>query len=342
MSSSSTRILSPEEIALGAGEQTPFLRYPERSTVFGEREMRLRQLAAGHAMGDFLAFIAELAHAQGEELAGPIAVALPSDAQIDSASRAGLPLLAATNWQRDGRWIELLRGVLSRTAARLSDNPARRAVVALAAMPDAYLEHQADRLLGGVMLGLDLGAAPLVAAGLQVYFTHLVLATRDAHLEARLAPFGRIDDETICPCCASRPVAGIVRIGAAEAGFRYLACALCSTQWHMVRIKCSHCLSTKGISYQSLRAPGEGEPATGNVEGAASVARAVQAECCAECGHYLKIVHMERDPNVEPAADDLATVTLDLLVSDSGLVRHGINPMLLFGDPDAPPDPGGG
>ena len=93
-------------------------------------------------------------------------------------------------------------------------------------------------------------------------------------------------------------------------------------------------LFRSGISFQALQAA--------DAKGKAREA-AVQVECCDECGHYLKIVHMEKDPHVEPMADDLASITLDLLVSETGLQRHGVNLMLLFGDPDAsaPPDPGG-
>ena len=47
---------------------------------------------------------------------------------------------------------------------------------------------------------------------------------------------------------------------------------------------------------------------------------------------------MEKDVHVEPVADDLASVTLDLLVADAGRQRHGVNLLLLFGDPDADPD----
>jgi len=120
----------------------------------------------------------------------------------------------------------------------------------------------------------------------------------------------------------------VSRIGGDSAGTRYLHCALCSSQWHLVRIKCARCLQTKGIHYQSLQQADAQEPATG------APRAAVEAETCDECGHYLKIVHMERDAHVEPVADDLATVTLDLLVSEAGFERHGVNLMLLFGDPD--------
>ena len=53
-------------------------------------------------------------------------------------------------------------------------------------------------------------------------------------------------------------------------------------------------------------------------------------------------MNLAKDPHAEAMADDLASVTLDLLVSDEGLDRHGVNLLLLFGDPDAAPDPGGG
>ena len=347
VNSSTARLLSPEEIAVRAGGDIPFLRFAERSTVFGEREMRLRQLAVGHPMGDYLLFIAELARAQAQVLLGGIDLRLPDEAEIERAARAGTPVLSATEWKRDPRWTTLLRDMLVRIDSRLADGPARGVVRGLAEQPDAYLDAQADRLLAGVMLGLDLAGAPLLAAGLQVYFTHLVTATQAGAATARLAPFGRTDDQTLCPCCGSRPTASVTRIGADESGHRYLACSLCSTQWHMVRIKCSNCMSTQGITYQSLRAlsdgdglgdrdaEGVGQVLRGSaVEGATTAARAVEVECCAACRHYLKIVHMERDPEVDPAADDLASITLDLLASDSGETRHGVNLMLVFGGAD--------
>ncbi|MBU3651019.1 MAG: formate dehydrogenase accessory protein FdhE, partial [Limnohabitans sp.] len=57
--------------------------------------------------------------------------------------------------------------------------------------------------------------------------------------------------------------------------------------------------------------------------------------------HYLKIMDMSRDAHVDPVADDLASVTLDLLVSETGLQRHGVNYLLLWGN-DAPEDPRAG
>jgi FdhE protein len=291
-------------------------------------------------MRDYLLFVADLVHGQHGLLQQHPAVPLPTAAQIDAAASAGQPTLAFADWPRDPAWRTQLHTLLDDLASRLPAGAAREAVQRTRTLDDAALERFADRLLSGAVAGLDLAAAPLVAAGLQLYFTHLVIATQAARGDDRLPPFGRTDDTRLCPCCGSLPTASVNRIGGDAQGYRYLHCALCSTQWHMVRIKCSHCESTKGISYHGLEAlAGHTPPAPG----------AVQAEACGECGHYLKILHMAKDNGVEPLADDLASLTLDLLVSETGLTRHGVNLMLLFGEshdePDgggtAPPDPGG-
>jgi FdhE protein len=80
----------------------------------------------------------------------------------------------------------------------------------------------------------------------------------------------------------------------------------------MVRVTCSHCQNTKGISYQSI----ENGP------------RGIRAECCDSCHTYRKIVYQEEDGSVEPVADDLASVALDLLLGDAGYHRTSPNPLL--------------
>jgi FdhE protein len=280
-------------------------------------------------MRDFLIFIAELARAQHDILQSYPAVALPDAAALNTAARAGQAPLPAVYWPRDPLWRTEFRRMLDGLLPRLADCPAQAAVRTLLQISDQDLEQQADCLLHNVMLGLDMAAAPLIAAGLQVYWTHMVLVMQEARGAVRDAPFGRTADATLCPCCASRPTASVSRIDAGGGNYRYLHCSLCSAQWHMVRIKCSHCESTKGIHYQSLQ-PVAAAPSTGP-----SIKQAVEAETCDECRHYLKIVRMERDQAVEPVADDLASLTLDLLVSEAGFQRHGVNLMLLFGDPDS-------
>jgi FdhE protein len=332
--SATVRVMSPEEIAARAGGETPFLHWPQRESVFAEREMRLRQLARGHAMEDYLGFLARIAHQQQGLLKTFPSVPLPDAQAADRAARAGLPLIPAADWPRDPAWRQVVRD-MSRALSQEVSGKAADVLANLADADEVFLERQADALLHGLVTGLDLATAPVVGAALQVYWTHMLLATRDFH-QGQGQPFGRIDDETVCPCCGSRPTASVTRSAGESLGQRYLHCSLCGQQWHMVRIKCPHCLSGKSLAYQSLTGT------SGDSDSAAATAK-VQAETCDDCGTYLKIVHTDRDPFVDPVADDVASVTLDLLVAETGKERHGVNFMLLFGDGggDPPPDQGG-
>lgn len=348
ISGATVRVMSPEEIAARPGGDTPFFQWPQRGTLFAERAMRLRQLARGHAMGDFLNFAADIAMAQQARMGAMPPMPLPDAQALDRAASEGRPPLAAGDWPRDPAWHGVLRALVAdlRASAPAGAQPA---LDRLAGADEAYLERQADALLNGLLpgsgQGLDLACAPIVAAALQVVWTHLVLEVqRQWSQQGRGGagqPFGRIDDGGLCPCCGSRPVASITRAEGDLLGQRYLHCALCSMQWHLVRIRCAHCGNGKHIAYQSLDAA----DAEGDDSGARAAQAAVQAETCEDCGHYLKILHSDRDPFVEPVADDLASLTLDLLLAESGLQRHGLNLMLLFGEPEPPgqppPDPGG-
>ncbi|TXI14981.1 MAG: formate dehydrogenase accessory protein FdhE [Ottowia sp.] len=318
------QINTPEAIQLRSGLDIPQLLLPDPARVFADRALRLRQQAAGHAMRDYLMLMAVVCEAQHQRLRHYPAVPLPTPAQIGTATAEGTPLLACEHWPRAPEWRTELRALLALVLDQLpADSPARAGVQGVAALPDEALEQQASRLLAGITLGLDLAAAPLIAAGLQLYFTHLVAATRAASGEV----FTMAENATRCPCCASPATASITRLGGAQEGQRYLYCALCSSQWHMNRVQCAHCLATQGIHYQSLQAIDQDQPS--------ATKPAVEAETCDACHHYLKVVHLESDVHGEPVADDLATVTLDLLVSDAGFERHGVNLLLLFGDADA-------
>ena len=63
---------------------------------------------------------------------------------------------------------------------------------------------------------------------------------------------------------------------------------------------------------------------TSNEEGAA----AVRAETCEQCRAYRKILYQEKDTGVEPVADDVASVALDLLLGEEGYHRASGNPLL--------------
>lgn len=306
------KLLTPEEIAAQAGSTIPYLRLPERSSAFADRAARLRALGSGHAMEGYLDFIALLADEQQALLEHMPPVRLPSPAHIAQCNEHGIPPLNFQTHARDQQWCNGLRHLLRALADRTSDR-LQQVIVDLERSRDELYEAQASKLLAGVTMGLDIATAPLIGAGLQVYFTHLAIALGEG-------AFPRAAVATLCPCCGSRPTSSVARIGAKDAGYRFLHCALCNTEWHMVRIKCTQCESTKGISYLA-------------VDDGAPDKKAVKAEVCEECGTYLKICYMDRDPRVEPVADDLATLSLDLLVADTGKSPSGVNFMLVHGDP---------
>lgn len=335
--SETRRLLSPEEIAAQSPQQVPFIRLPKRESVFADRETRLRQLAASHPMRDYLLFLADLTHAQHLLLQNFPAIELPSFEQVKAAQLKGKAPILPIDMIKSAHFMLAINAILKEVSSYPLNTAVKAQITQMQSTSDEVLYRQAERLLSGVMVGLDMAAVPFIAAALQTYWTHLVIATNEQHEAAKLVAFDRVDDVKHCPCCGSRPTASITRIGT-ESGSRYLQCSLCSTQWHMVRIQCAHCESSKSISYQSLEPLAEHQlPATGAAKDA------VQAEVCDDCGHYLKIVHMEKDPYVDAAADDLASITLDLLVSEEGRQRYGVNLLLLFGDPEPPPGspPGG-
>ncbi len=324
MSVAQQRLLSPEEIAGQTPSRIPRALLPDAGDVFARRAARLRALADGHAAGPYLAFVARIAERQQQalEAAGP----LPRRdlAGVERARDHGFPPVALASEPLSAEWRGVLRAIVSGVEPQLPPQ-ARPVLRRLLEAPDALLDQQAQRLLNGTALGLDTASAPFIGAALQVHATRRALALPAGVLEGS-AP------TSLCPCCGSPPVASVVRIGGDAAGLRYLQCSLCSTQWHMVRIKCARCQSTKGISYYALDDAGAhvDEP-TGN---APRHGHPVMAEACTECGSYTKIVYMDRDPAVDACADDLATLTLDLLMDEREFLRWGVNFMLLHGDPD--------
>ncbi len=299
-------VIQPGTIEAPAGE-IPFLLLPERN-AFQTRAARLSVLAEGHALADYLRFLAALARAQHESLSLFRHVPLPEAQQLERCREHGLPPLGTQGWTRDPAWREALRRILTQLEAGALPEAARATIARLKDADDASLERLADALLNGDYEKLDRATIPFIGASLQAYWLHLV-TTLGA------GAFGRLDTPHLCPACGSAPTASVVRIGAADHGLRYLTCSLCNSQWHAVRIKCVFCDITKGISYYGI-------------EGGSA---AIKAESCDACQGYLKILYMEKDPNVDALADDVASVALDVLMAESGITRNGVNFFLLGG-----------
>ena len=309
------RILEPGQIETLAQRSIPRVRLPDRTQVFARRAARLRELADASPIADYLRLLARIVTAQHEALAG-FDPDLPSAARIALAREHRMPPLHAPDWPRDPRWRDLVRKVAD-AAADTPDLPEALANLCarLRAAGAAWLDAQADALLAGRDSAVDAAAAPFVMAALQVHWTALTPAFKADAVTA-------LDVPGVCPLCGSLPVASIVAAQAPFQGYRYLHCALCATEWHMVRVQCSHCgADSKHVAYHALQA------AEANDEAAVKEA-ALRAEACDECHSYRKIVYQEKDMTVDPVADDVATLALDVLLAEKGFHRASGNPML--------------
>jgi len=289
--------------------EVPRVVLPENPGLFEERAARFEQLAAGHSMGAYLGLMAQVCRGQQAAAGNRAAPPLP-EAALEHSRSYGMPPLSAQGHARAALWRDDLRDIV-RAVRAVAPPGVQPTLARLQALDETSAEAIADRVLAGATLDDDAALVPFVGAALQVCFTRQAAALAPADVS-------HCDVATICPVCGTRPVASIIRIGGAQASLRYLVCALCHTEWNMARVKCSSCETDKGVHYLSLAAD----------ESADGTQAAVKAETCDECKTYLKIVNQDKDAFVDPVADDLATLALDLLVDEQGFARSG--PNLLF------------
>ncbi|TDR84560.1 formate dehydrogenase accessory protein FdhE [Enterovirga rhinocerotis] len=302
---------SPGHDAVPIGEVVapPFAKTPDPSALFRDRSARLRDLAPGHRLGAYLTFLAGLTEVQAalaEDLPPPD---LP-DAEALARSRAhGMPALDRERFPHDPACRDTLRRFFAGASAIEMPAESRQALSAIASADDETLAWMVQNVVRDSIPAHDAAPHVFVAAGTALHAARCASAV-DA---SWLVPVG----EGACPACGSAPVSSVIVGWEGAHGARFCVCSLCGTLWNAVRIRCTACGSTKGISYQELDDP---EAAEG----------AVKAECCSECRTYLKVMQQAKHPALDPVADDVATLALDrLLAEDEDLRRSGRNPYLL-------------
>lgn len=300
------KIKPQEEILQESAATFPRVILPAAKSVFATRAARLKQLAADNPLEDYLKLIAVISEAQ-EKVFDKYEVPGVSAEKIESSQKYGMPAWQPDTIERDAVWLKILNDILQHLietegVPSVAVEVAQSLVKTIKENPQA-IENIADRVLAD--LDADPALAPVIMAALQVYWTQGVIALGEENLPVVQKESG------VCPCCGSLPVSSVVQIGANH-GIRYLSCSLCSTLWHLVRVVCSTCQSTKDISFYHL----EGE------------LEAIKAEACPSCNTYRKIFYQEKDIYVDPIADDLATLQLDVLMAEEGFERASGNPFL--------------
>jgi FdhE protein len=299
------KLLDPSEIQALDPSAIPRIRLPERGTVFSARAERLKKLADHNPISAYIRLMSSVAEAQHQLQAG-FEAPQPAPEAIAQAQQHSMPLLPANAPERPAVWRALLYRLLDKVEAAGAVTPALGKVLDALRLKDPQaLDAQADAVLAQRYSEVDPATAPFIMAALQIVWTDLA-----SRLHARDIPY--LDTPGVCPICGGLPVASIVRVGGQFQGYRFLQCGLCSSEWHMVRTKCSNCDSTKGIAYHGI-------------EGGSA---ALKAESCDECHTYRKIGYQEKDFEFEPLADDLASLTLDLLMNEAGYQRSSPNPLL--------------
>lgn len=294
---------------------------PDLARRFAVTAARLDHLAPGHPMEPWLRFVARLARAQHvvATTLAPAATLSPDD--LARATEARLPPLAADGHPRTPSWRDGLIRLLDHlvvvgadsSANSLQGNdlpPATLALIdTLRTADPTTLETLATQFLRGHIPAADTGATVFIVAALQIYFTGS--AARLSAADLRL-----LQERSLCPCCGSPSIAGVITASGIIPGTRYLHCSMCSTAWNHTRTVCVTCAGTRKLSLRGIEDDGG----------------VVKAEVCAECHTYSKLLYQLHDTQLDPVADDLASFGLDLLVSEEGFARHAPNPFLLTGD----------
>jgi FdhE protein len=281
------------------------VRLPDPANLFAARAERFRILAESHDLGPYLRFLGQLSDCQHRLQDGLPEPDPPATDVLTRARTHEMPPLDRSRFTADAA-LDATLDRLFALAADIDMPDSARAALDRARGADAAAR---DGMLRDVLADSipveTLADHVYVAAALQVHF-----ARATAKLDPKaLVPIG----DGVCPSCGGAPVASAI-VGWKDAhGTRFCTCSLCATQWHVVRIKCVLCGSTKGITYQEV----DGGDAN------------VKAETCETCHGYVKILHQHKDPTLDPVADDIGTLNLDLLLRANGYRRGTVNPFLL-------------
>lgn len=298
--------LQPDPGLIGAVPAPPFCRLPDPARLFAARAARFDQLAAGHALGPYLAFLAALSAAQDRVARSGLPEGpLPSAAERNRSAEHGMPLVDRERLPASPAFAAALDGLLDALAGTPMPPQAEAAIAVIRHGDDAARARMAEAVLSDAIPFEAVAEHVVVAAALQVVA---------AGLAARLDPAPKASlGECLCPACGAAPVSSAIVGWNGAHGARYCACSLCGTRWNYVRVKCTACGGTEGISHPQI------DGGTGTVK----------AECCSVCRTELKILYETQDPALDPVADDVASLALDLLVAEDGYRRSGVNPFLI-------------
>lgn len=293
--------LQPDPSMIGGVPKAPFAFLPEPVRLFQTRARRFAFLAETSRLAPYLGFLGKLSTLQAR-----LSATLPPVESVDAdtvriAASGAMPPIDRARLAADRPLGETLAALCDGAGEIDMPEQARLALDAVRAADEG------DRLwlMGNILSDAipdDSAAAHLFAgAAVQVHL---------ARLAARLDADALVPVRSgVCPACGGRPVTSSITGAMGIENLRYATCSCCATRWNEVRIKCLCCGSTKGVSYRSVE----------------TVDATVKAEVCSECNHWVKILHEGKNPTLDPVADDVGSLGLDVLMKETGIVRGGVN-----------------
>ncbi|MDY2948076.1 formate dehydrogenase accessory protein FdhE [Mannheimia varigena] len=300
----SIKILHQDEIKQAASSfQQPELLFANPKNLYSRRAKRLRELAQDNPFSEYLEFAANLVDIQ-LELLGSHPIANYSEkltAYVESTQ--GDKPLNSKNFQRSDEWRILLLAIIDKFKPYANDT-VLSTIEWLEKASMSELETLADYLLNERYEQVSADKAVFIWSALSLYWVQL---TQQLPRTTR----AEIGHKHFCPVCNSAPVTSVIHFGEVQ-GLRYLHCSLCESEWHVVRSKCTNCDESGKLDYWSLD----------------KIEAAVKAESCGDCHSYLKVLYQDKDINVEPVADDLASLFLDSEMEQKNFTRSGLNPFL--------------
>ncbi|MFG1257984.1 formate dehydrogenase accessory protein FdhE [Xanthobacter flavus] len=295
----------PDPSVLESVTAPTFAYLPDPSTLFARRAARFRHLAQNNPLAPYLTFLAGLSEAQHAAIAATPAPEPVEAAQVERARANEMPPLDRSHFTTDAAFDTLFERALAEATKIEQPEAARTALERVRMASDVARGEMIRNVLASSIPEEALAEHLYVAAALEAHFARLA-SQLDA---ARLVPVG----DGVCPTCGGPPVGSLIVNWPTSHGARYCACALCGTLWNYVRVRCTACGSTAGIGYQEMEG-GNG---------------AVKAETCDTCHAYSKVFYLTQDDGLDPVADDVASLALDIKQKDGPYRRAAFNPFLL-------------
>lgn len=297
--------IQPDPSIIGNIAKPPFAKLPDPARLFADRAARFRALATGHQLEAYLKLLAGISQAQSDILHGLPEPRLPEQSVLDRAKEHKMPPLDRGAFNTDDAFDQAFDRLLAAVEHLEMPAEAKTALTHVKGAQRSARDMMVHNVLADAIPFEALAEHVFVAAVVQVHFARLA-----AKLDSKsLADIGH----GICPSCGGAPSSTMIVGWTGADGTRFCSCATCATLWNYIRVQCTLCGSNKKIQYQEVEGY-EGQ---------------IKAEICEDCRGYVKMMYQQKNRDIDPVADDVATLGLDILIQELGFKRGGVNPFLI-------------